>query len=184
MRKKLLIATALFVIACSLNARSAENSVKLYADPDRSQQLVIFHSPFTEFDIWVWWKPDTLNGMTGGDVRIVCPSNVVPGAVVSNPLIVEESGTLNSGILFTVDDSNCQYDWFWSHRQSCVLIDSTPRFVRVWPSIGNDRVEIISCEPGHPTYLASVSYLFVNAYIASKETSWGAIKNCMASELD
>jgi hypothetical protein len=177
MRKITLIAATLFVLASYSNAQAANlYSMKLCPDLGHSQWLVVFHPPSTEFDVWVWWLPDPTRGMAGGAYRINLPLNVVKESVTSNPLIAVESGTPTSGSAFSISDSDCQYDWFWSHRQTCLLINSTPAYIQVWPS-PSGTVDAMSCEPGHPRYEATFAYMWVNAGTATQKTSWGAIKS-------
>ncbi len=125
------------------------------------------NAPWTEIEMWVWWKPDPAKGLTAGEYKIIYPSFVIPIDLTSNPLNVVEIGWPDYGISFTVGAQHCQYDWYWSHRQN-LLVKSTTQYGYVQivpdPTIPSPPYNILmtSCEPGFPIYTCAGTSLGIN----------------------
>jgi hypothetical protein len=127
---------------------------------------VYIPAPYTLIEMWVWFMPDPAKGMVSAEFKINYPSStyVIPGVVVSNPMNYAEVGSLATGMSVTVGSTNCQYDWYWTHYQEILVNSMTPRTIVLAgnPSNGG-HIYVESCEPGFPSYDATVlNHLMVN----------------------
>jgi hypothetical protein len=126
---------------------------------------VFVPTPYTTVEMWVWFLPDPVKGMSGAEFRILYSlwSYMIPGAIMSNPLNESEIGDPASGVVVSLGE-NCQSDWYWTHRQE--LLIKTMRYSKVAvignPANGGHKY-VTSCEPGRPSYDATlINQLTVN----------------------
>jgi len=139
--------------------------------------------PYTEIELWVWFLPDPVKGMTAAEFRIVYPpsSDIIQGEVTSNPMAQVELGTLASGMSVSLGESNCQYGWTWTHKQILVLRTWTPLWIRLaGHPVNGGYIYVASCEPGFPVYRCTpFSNFAINqaCVYGTRDASWGAIKS-------
>jgi hypothetical protein len=137
---------------------------------------------YTTIEVWVWFLPDNL-GMSGAEFKLTYPSAtyLIQGPVTSNPLNQVEVGTLNSGMSVSVGGSNCQHDWYWTHRQELVTRVQEEMEIKIVGHPGNGgHISVVDCSEGFPFKDCMVLCYFAlywNYPNATRETTWGAIKN-------
>jgi hypothetical protein len=115
-------------------------------------------------EMWIWFRPNCVRGMSGAEFMIDYPSPdlIEQGAVTSNPLNQVEVGTLEGGMSVSVSD--CQYDWFWTHHQELIVKTDMPGWIRLaGDPVNGSQVYIASCEDGSPKYDAPIlNDLYIN----------------------
>ncbi len=202
MKRTLLLALAILFAATVANASypyvmvsggviDPETGIEGPGGYDHSNSYVFVPAPYVDIEVWIWWSPNPLLGLRTVEFKISYPTStyVIPLAVTPNPLIVDEIGTIQDGIISTIGIDRCETDWFWSHHQrvtvrkvtSCgyVVIQADPN--RTIPPYA---VVLGSCEPESPAYecqricdglfgINTINY----CGDAVNDKTWGAIKS-------
>jgi hypothetical protein len=172
--KKLLLMCAFVVIASNgANSQPSYTCAGLYADDAHTNNMWVWYTgSTTEFDMWAWWLPSS-RGLHAVTFQLWIPQNVVPGTITLNPNAQALLGC-NGGVEpYCATFLECQFDWVWSHRQRCYLMNDDER--TIWFR-GNPQAAL--CDPGYPTEdAAMICGLIVNYRDAVEPQTWGAIKS-------
>lgn len=176
MKKVLLVAAALLLIAGAVNAKGY---VGLFADQGHSDCDVMLVGGFMPFELWIWMLPEG-HGLQAAEYKITYPAGVISSTVTTNPDITVSLGDITSGI--SVAFGPCEMGWVWSQHQACYLTSSAPGFVTISgrPDALPYGLQYASCELGYPIYGFTVlNNLALNrgCQIATENASWGAIKS-------
>ncbi len=175
MKKVLLIASAILVLASAANAQY----VGLYADAGRVSCSVTV-MPYTPFECWVLMSyPE--RGIQAAEYRLILPAGIISTATTTNPDINLTLGDWAAGI--SVSFMTCWQTWVWPQHISCLSLGvAAPGFITVEgkPLSLPYFLQVASCELGFPIYpLKVLNHLALNCscVIGTEETSWGAIKS-------
>ena len=179
MKKILLTAAALLILAGSLNAAPPRGYIGLYADGNHSICNVMNPGGFLPFTMYIWCLPSE-HGMTAAEFAVSYPASVIPSTITLNPAITVSLGTLTGGT--SVAFGSCNNDWVWTHTQSCYLTATTPGYIVIIPdpTAQPPAYQYASCELGNPLeQIMIINNLALNqqCLIATKDASWGAIKS-------
>jgi len=172
--KKAFLCAFLIAASSGAHAQPSELYVGLYVDETRSVMSVDYGGPLTQFEIWVWWLPSE-RGLHSTMFYLAYPSNVTPGAITPNPIRKFLIGCNDGYEPMCVTFMDCQFDWVWTHRQTCYLTDAQPSVMEF-----ATLLEARNCENGYPMESITVfNKLGLNqdAVIAVEPQSWGAIKS-------
>jgi len=173
--KRMLLLGA-FLVAASGGAYALPSSlyVGLYADEARSVMSVDYGGAPTQFEVWVWWLPSE-RGLHAPYFIFEYPSNVTPGTIAPNPFREFLIGCNYLGAPMCVTFTDCQFDWIWSHHQTCYLNDGQPSVLEF-----SGVLEARNCETGYPLEPITVlNKLGLNrdAVLDVEPQAWGAIKS-------
>ena len=179
MKKVLLVAAALLILAGSLNAAPPRGYIGLYADMGHSVCSVVNPGGFLPFNMYIWCLPGQ-DGMTAAEFAISYPASVIPSTVTLNPAITVSLGTLTAGT--SVAFGACNYDWVWTHQQACYLTATTPGYIMIIPdpTALPPAYQYATCALGNPLeQIQILSNLAMNqaCVVATQNASWGAIKS-------
>ena len=180
---KTLIVACAFLIATSGAAGAAlppKPYLGIYADQDHTKQSV---TPAVNYPFSVWFLClPSENGLVAIAFHVTYPSNIIVTLTVANPWM--SSPTLDCpltgepGLCAVFGD--CQLDWVWTHRLTCLAYDDLPSFIEVGPLSYESVLEAATCQPGNPTEPVTILNKFginQNGVIAGEPQSWGAIKS-------
>jgi len=175
MKKALLIAVAILMVASAVNAKGY---IGLFADGSHSVCNVM-STGFTPFTMWIWCLEEQV-GLTAAEFAIGFPTNVIASTVTINPLIAAALGTIQAGT--SVSFFACQNDWVWTHQVACYVVSTSPDIIQVIADPGAipPAYQFSTCELGGPLEpITRLSHLYLNqpCVYATKDASWGAIKS-------
>lgn len=177
MKKILLIATALLVLAGTVNALPPKGYIGLFADEGHAICSVTNPGGFFPFRMWIWCLP-SVNGMQAAEFMITYPANIIGSTVTQNPGINVALGSLNAGI--SVSYANCNMEWVWTHYQDCYITSTTPSWINVVAHPGSGKYQFASCLLGFPLEdIFKLNNLAINqqCLVATEDATWGAIKS-------
>jgi hypothetical protein len=180
MKKALSFSIVMLLVSGAAFAQPPTGYIGLYADETRFSCEVINPGGFTPFVFWIYVLPSYL-GMICAEFEICYPPNVIWSTVTYQDPPVTLAGDLMEGLSICFLD--CTYDWYWIAHQSCYLTDTTPSFIEVCPHPYVGAYQFANCEPGFPVEPCVVlNHLALNqpCVVATKDVSWGAIKNMMS----
>ncbi|MDD4856584.1 MAG: hypothetical protein PHD74_00605 [Candidatus Krumholzibacteria bacterium] len=193
MKKVLLVAAAILFVA---SVASAELPITPYlglqVGPSTNSPAqtvpsgtceVDYTGARTTFYMWIWILPNTA-GMMAAEFCIELPAvedNVTLSTATKNPLVLAVNGALTDGI--AVSFGVCRTDWTWIYYVKAYLYDDVASTVRIVedPTADPPFLGVSTCALGYPMVSGIAwSYLSMNhacTCIATKESSWGAIKS-------
>jgi hypothetical protein len=185
MKKALLLAVALMLIATVANAQPPVGYIGLFVDETRSEWCATGVG-FYPVEMWIWCLPSYL-GQICAEFMICYPANVITSTVTKNTAIISvDMGDLGSG--WSVCYIECQWNWHWNAHQTLYVSDPTLTTVEICPAPGPGAYQFANCESGFPT---EPCIKFTNLYLnrdpvadelcnpptATEDASWGAIKS-------
>jgi len=177
MKKVLLIAAALLIVASTVNALPPVGYIGLFADAGHQVCNVMAPAPFYPFTMWIWCLP-SVNGMQAAEWMVTYPTNIIGSTVTQNPDITVALGSLNAGI--SVAYANCNLDWVWTHNQACYITDLAPSWIRIVPHPTAGAYQFANCQLGYPIEaILLLNNLAINqgCIVATQDATWGAIKS-------
>jgi hypothetical protein len=139
---------------------------------------VNYTGDITQFELWIWWLPSE-RGFYSTMFYLAYPSNVTPGTITPNPIRKFLIGCNDGYAPMCLMFMDCQFDWVWTHHQTCFLTDAQPSVIEIGPPVVNG-LEARNCEPAYPEEPVTIlNKLAMNqgAVIAGEPQSWGAIKS-------
>jgi hypothetical protein len=183
MKKALLLAVALMLVATVANAQPPVGYIGLFTGEDHSAWCATGVG-FYPVTVWIMCLPSYL-GQICAEFMLCNPANVVPSTVTFNtPIISVTLGDLDTGI--SVCYISCQTDWHWLANRLYYVTDPTVTYIEICPAPGPGAYQFANCEPGFPI---EPCIKFTNFYLnaeppmdecmgtATEDASWGAIKS-------
>ena len=176
MKKVLLVAAALLIIAGAVNAKGY---VGLFADQAHSDCDVMLVGGFMPFELWIWMLPEG-TGLQAAEFKLTFPAGVIASTVTTNADVSVAMGDLTTG--YSAAFGPCQIGWTWTNHVACYLTASAPGYVTISgrPGALPYGLQYASCELGYPIYgLTILNNLALNqnCQIATENASWGSIKS-------
>ncbi len=150
---------------------------------DHSANSVFTSQPYSDIEMWIWWKPDPAKGLAAVEFKIVYPSGtyIIQGSVTKNPLIVVELGTLSVGITSAINLPDCQYDWWWSHHQTITVKNTTwSGYIQIVadPMLAVPPFTVLVSDCSYYNWATNViSELMLNYSNPVEDKTWGSIKS-------
>jgi hypothetical protein len=202
MKKALLVAVALILVAGAVNAAPVNRSyIGLFTGPVPGSPFVPPTSPSgecsvmytgsrTTFYMYIFVlpgvyqtspNPTPTEGLMAVEFRLVLPEledNVSLSTKYKNPAITVEYGDIldNCAVSFGV----CQTGWTVLYCYKAYLYDDVASVIEVAESNESGALQIANCEPGYQKKpLTKMSYLYMNqeCFYGTKDATWGAIKS-------
>ena len=126
-----------------------KGAIGLFADTQRQQSSVYLASgQITEFTMYLFSYPSQ-EGQRDLEFAIKYPSNVTQGVFAVNDAVVASSvGEPALGVEAHLRE--CNYDWIWTHRQTCYLLDSQKSTVGIVRHPAAGAYGFRSCLSGNP----------------------------------
>ena len=125
----------------------------------------VFPSQYTQFDAYIWCLP-SVRGLQAAEFAVSLPATVVILAIDQYPDITLSLGSFPTGISVVFGEGNCQMDWVWTHRFTCLSLANTPGLISIMPHPAVQPVpayQFASCEAGYPIESCTIlSHLYVN----------------------
>jgi hypothetical protein len=181
MKKAMLLAVALMLVATSAFALGPKAYIGIWADADHSV-CSVSPAPYGTTPAYIFVLP-SVTGMQAVEFRCALPPTLVQLASVKNPGITVELGSLANGISVAFGEGMCQMDWTWIYNLTLMVLATTPTVVEITPHPGTlpePAYQLATCEAGYPiiplTKLTSL-YFYQPCVIGVEETNWGAIKS-------
>lgn len=177
MKKVLLIAAALLIVASTVNALPPVGYIGLFADGGHQVCNAVNPGGFFPFTMWVWCLP-SVNGMQAAEWMVAYPTNIIGSTVTQNPLITVALGSLTAGI--SVAYGACNLEWTWTHQQACYITDTAPSFIRIVAHPTAGAYQFANCQLGYPIEaIKLINNLAINqsCIVATQDATWGSIKS-------
>jgi len=160
---------------------TATTYIGMYSDEAHSE-CSHYAVPFQLVAFWVWVLPGE-DGMLCVDYEITVPSNVIQAATIINPEAGYQIGDAIVPPGSTVCFPTCRNDWIWTHQLQCLIIDTTPSIITLDPHDDYGVLRSTTCvEPLYPVEeMRKLNDMFLNqsCCLATRESSWGAIKSLL-----
>jgi hypothetical protein len=125
----------------------------------------VFPAIYTQFDAYVWCLPSS-RGLIAAEFAVSFPAWVITLATAQHPNIAISLGSLMTGISVAFGEGNCQRNWVWLHRVTCMSLANTSGLISIIPHPAVQPVpayQFASCEPGYPIESCTIlSSLYVN----------------------
>ena len=181
MKRVLLVAVALLVLAGASYAQGPDSTyVGLFFDltrtiPSRVDYIVADPPHPTPFYLYIFFLP-SVRGLYAASYSIYLPANITMGSVTNHPNISLAMGDCVTGI--SVVWTDCTYDWIYSQRVRCFLLDATQDQITIGPRGDTGDFSIANCDMMDESYI-KFTYLYLNydGELRTENKSWGAIKS-------
>jgi hypothetical protein len=183
MKKALLLAVALMLIATVANAQPPVGYIGLFTSEDHDTWCIT-GTGFYPVEMWIMCLPSYL-GQICAEFRICYPGNTIQSTVTNNDAIISVTlGDLPNGM--SVCYSECQVAWHWNFHQTVYVTDATQTYIEICDHPDIATFQFANCEDGFPT---EPCIKFTNLYLnydgsedecgvtATQDASWGAIKS-------
>ena len=183
MKKAIMLGILLLMIPMAAFAQLPETGyIGLFADAARDT-FCAWGAPVFFFDMYVYCLPGD-HGLKCAEFAILYPeSGIFAGVATPNPALSVAQGNLADGMSCCFLE--CQWDWQWTHSQTIIVQDATPKIFEIIPSpVPIPPVyQFANCDTIPIKYPKEPCTKFTNLYVntcgptAVEETSWGAIKS-------
>jgi hypothetical protein len=188
MKKALLLAVALMLVATVAQAQPPTGYIGLFTDDTRTEWCATGVG-FYPVEVWVMCLPSYL-GQICCEFKLCYPANMVPSTATFNtPIISVTLGDLDTGISVCYVD--CQWNWHWVVHRTYYVTDPTQTYLYICakpPPEGPGVYQFANCEPGFPVEpCIAFTHFYVNRDpvaddlcnppTATEDASWGAIKS-------
>jgi hypothetical protein len=179
MKRVVLVALGLLLVASASFAQPDSTYVGLFADVDHSIWSVSYAGTPTDFMLYLYWLPG-VRGLIGLDFAVSFPAGALLLETYPNSEFTVSSGTLKTGVLAAWGVCQPAGTWVLSHSAECLLMNATPGVIHMIANPSSGLLQLANCLPGYQLEPAKrFTDLCLNQACPTQteSKSWGAIKN-------